>query len=77
MDIFSVEFTIGELQLLRQSLDVITINGKDAKYLAALQTKLENEIAEINMQLKHAELKKQQQLIKALEVDKKITNKDK
>jgi hypothetical protein len=41
MDIISVDFTLSELSLLRQSLDMITINGKDAKLVASLQTKLE------------------------------------
>jgi hypothetical protein len=34
-------FTQAELSLLRQSLDVITITGKDAKYVAQLQEKIE------------------------------------
>ena len=37
-------FTINEIQLLRQSLDIITIQGKDAKLVAALQVKLEEQI---------------------------------
>ena len=37
-------FNIVELQLMRQSLDVITIVGKDAKTVANLQTKLEEVI---------------------------------
>lgn len=39
-------FNIVELQLMRQSLDVITIVGKDAKTVANLQTKLEDAIQE-------------------------------
>ena len=39
-------FNIVELQLMRQSLDVITIVGKDAKTVATLQTKLEEAIQE-------------------------------
>tara|TARA_Y100000389_G_scaffold198345_1_gene234701 strand:+ start:1281 stop:1433 length:153 start_codon:yes stop_codon:yes gene_type:complete len=35
-------FTQAELSLLRQSLDVITITGKDAKYIAQLQEKVES-----------------------------------
>jgi len=51
MDIFSIELTLPEIQTLRQSLDVITIAGKDAQFLAALQIKLESEIQQIaNMQ---------------------------
>lgn len=39
-------FELAELQLLRQSLDVITILGKDAKKVANLQQKLESIIAQ-------------------------------
>jgi hypothetical protein len=39
-------FTQAELSLLRQSLDVITITGKDAKYVASLQEKIDSLIAE-------------------------------
>ena len=39
-------FTLVEMQLLRQSLDVITIAGKDAKTVATLQTKLEKIISD-------------------------------
>jgi hypothetical protein len=39
-------FNLTELQLLRQSLDVITIVGKDAKTVATLQAKLEKVIAD-------------------------------
>jgi len=37
-------FNSIELQLMRQSLDVITIVGKDAKTVASLQIKLEQAI---------------------------------
>ena len=47
MDLFSVDFTPNELSILRQSLDVITITGKDAKTIASLQVKLEHEITQI------------------------------
>ena len=39
-------FELMELQLLRQSLDVITILGKDAKKVSNLQQKLESAIAQ-------------------------------
>lgn len=39
-------FELMELQLLRQSLDVITILGKDAKKVANLQQKLESIITQ-------------------------------
>lgn len=71
MDIFSVDFTLSELHLLRQSLDIITISGKDAKALATLQTKLESEIIQIQTILQQTEMQKQQELAKAIEADKK------
>jgi hypothetical protein len=37
-------FTLAELTLLRQSLDVITITGKDAQYVAQLQVKIEQQL---------------------------------
>ena len=56
-------FNLIELQLMRQSLDVITIVGKDAKTVANLQTKLEQVILE--------ETEKQQQLQQTLAKNKK------
>ena len=47
MDIFSIDLTPQEISILRQSLDIITLTGKDAKTIASLQIKLESEIAEI------------------------------
>ena len=43
MDLFSVDFTLNELIFLRQASDVVSISGKDAKFLASLQNKLEYE----------------------------------
>lgn len=48
MDLHSISFTIHELNVLRQSLDLITINGKDAQFIANLQLHLDNNINEIN-----------------------------
>ena len=56
-------FTLIELQLMRQSLDVITIVGKDAKTVANLQTKLE--------QILEEETVKQQQLQQTLAKNRK------
>lgn len=75
MDLFSVDFTLNELVLLRQSLDVITITGKDAKFIASLQTKLEMEAQAIQNMLQQAEAEKQLALAKALEADKKKASK--
>jgi hypothetical protein len=47
MDLFSLDFTPNELNFIRQSLDLVTIKGNDAKFLADLQIKIENELIEI------------------------------
>ncbi len=39
-------FSLSELTVLRQALNVITIQGKDAKPIALLQDKLESIIAQ-------------------------------
>ena len=62
MNIFSIDLTPGEIQCLRQSLDTITISGKDAKFVANLQVKLEQEFNQIQEMLKQEEAKKQQEL---------------
>ena len=36
MDLFAVDFSFNELQFLRQSLDLVSIKGTDAKFLANL-----------------------------------------
>ena len=67
MDLFSIDVTLNELIFIRQALDLVTISGKDAKYVANLQYKLENEIAEIQ---KSSEDEKTKALNKAIEIDK-------
>ena len=42
-----MDFTLNEITFLRQSLDLVTIKGTDAKFLAGLQIKLEHELEEI------------------------------
>jgi hypothetical protein len=44
---YSIDLFPIEIQLLRQSLDVITVSGKDCKFVAALQQKLDHELSEI------------------------------
>ena len=67
MDLFSVDFTLNELIFLRQSSDIVSITGKDAKFLANLQNKLEHEITEINNMMS---AKKTVELEKAITLDK-------
>jgi hypothetical protein len=40
-------FTREELQVLRNSLDIIDIKGSNAKFLAALQIKIEQEFTKL------------------------------
>jgi hypothetical protein len=47
MELYSIDVTPQEIAFLRQSLDVVSISGKDAKFISGLQTKLENEMMEI------------------------------
>ncbi len=72
MDIFSIDLTVPEIQTLRQSLDLITIAGKDARFLANLQTKLEHELTQISQMLSAEQTKKQEDLQKAIAADKKL-----
>lgn len=51
MDIFSIDVTPMEIAFIRQALDLISITGKDAKFLASLQVKVENQMAEIQKAL--------------------------
>lgn len=47
METHPVNLSLPEIQTLRQSLELITIAGKDAQFLAALQIKLEQEIQHV------------------------------
>ena len=57
MNIFSINLTVNEIQLLRQSLDIISIKGSDSKFLTNLQIKLENELLQIQEIIKQEESK--------------------
>ena len=50
METFQIVLTLAEVQAIRQSLDQISIAGKDAKFLASLQIKLETELQTITQQ---------------------------
>jgi hypothetical protein len=67
MNIFSVDFSVNELQFIRQSLDLVTIKGTDAKFLAGLQIKLESELIEIQNMLQQEEIKKKEELEKLIQ----------
>ena len=66
MDIFSVELNILELQIIRQSLDVITIKGSDAQFIANLQYKLESEMNQISAMMAQTEKEKEEGLQKMI-----------
>jgi hypothetical protein len=52
MNVFSIEnLQIEEIQLLRQSLNVIQITGASAQFVANLQNKLDYEISQIQTML--------------------------
>jgi hypothetical protein len=58
MDIFSIDLTHNELNFIRQSLETVQIQGKDAKFLANLQIKVEHELSEIQRMKQEEEQKK-------------------
>lgn len=62
MDMFSIDVTANELAFIRQALDIVTVSGKDAKFLASLQHKVEQELSEIQRMLTEQEQEKQEQL---------------
>ena len=47
MYIVSMDLTLNELNFVRQALDLVSIKGTDAQFLANLQLKFERELAEI------------------------------
>ena len=66
MNLFSIDLTPQEISTIRQSLDVVSIIGKDAKFLANLQNKLDSEILNIQQTIKQAEAQKQLELQQVL-----------
>ena len=75
MDLFTVDFSFNELQFLRQSLDLVTIKGTDAKFLASLQIKIETELAEIQQMQLQQEVEKQAALQELIEKEEKKAKK--
>jgi hypothetical protein len=62
LDIFSIDLTQNEIIFVRQALDLVTVSGKDAKFLANLQVKIEQELLDIEAQKRKEEQKKQAEL---------------
>jgi hypothetical protein len=59
MDVFAIDnLQLGEIKLLRQSLDIIDIKGASAIFVANLQLKLDGEIRQIETMLQEEEAKK-------------------
>ena len=69
MEIFSIDFTETEISFLRHALELVTITGKDAKFLANLQIKLEQELLEIQEMKRQHEEQKRQELEAAIELE--------
>ena len=60
---YPIELSKDEFLLLRQSLDVIQISGKSAKFVAILQDKLDEQLFQIDMNQKMEEAEKLEQLV--------------
>jgi hypothetical protein len=68
MNIFSIDLTHPEINFIRQALETVSIQGRDAKFCANLQIKLEQELTEITRMIKEEEENKilgLQQIIEA------------
>jgi hypothetical protein len=60
MNVFTIEnLSLEEINLLRQSLNVIEIKGASAIFVATLQVKLDQEISQIRTMIQEEEKKKQ------------------
>jgi len=76
MNLFSLDLTHSELNFIRQSLETVNIQGKDAKFCANLQLKLEHELEEITRMIKEEEQNKNVTLQQILETEEvKLTRK--
>ena len=62
MSMYPIELSKEEFGLLRQSLDIIQIQGKSAKFVANLQDKLDEQLFQIDINLKMQEAEKLEQL---------------
>ena len=60
---YPIELTKEEFGLLRQSLDLIQISGKSAKFVANLQDRLDEQLFQIDMNQKMQEAEKLEELV--------------
>ncbi len=71
MNYFAIEnLQLEEIRLLRQSLNIIQITGASAIFVATLQVKLDEEIAQIEGMLLDESKKKEQELKQIVESSK-------
>jgi hypothetical protein len=75
MNVFSVDFTHSELNFIRQSLETVPIQGRDAKFCASIQLKLEHELEEITRMIKVEEESKMMGLQQILQYEETKTTK--
>lgn len=65
MNLFSIDnLSVEEINLLRQSLNVIEIKGASATFVATLQMKLDQEISQIRTMIEEEEKKRQAGILK-------------
>ena len=65
MNLFSIDnLSLEEINLLRQSLNVIEIKGASSIFVATLQVKLDQEISQIRTMIEEEEKKKQAGILK-------------
>jgi len=62
LDIFSIDLNQNEIIFIRQALDLVTVSGKDAKFLANLQIRIEQELLQIDELKRKEDQKKQAEL---------------
>ena len=69
MNIFSIDLTHPEINFIRQALETVSIQGRDAKFCANLQIKLEQELEEITRMIKEEEENKMLGLQQIIETE--------
>ena len=66
----TLELTEKELIIIRQSLDIVQIYGKDAPFLAGIMYKVEEELRQMHALAESAEIEKAAALQQAIAQDK-------
>ena len=73
---FQLGLTLEETSLLRNSLDVIQIQGKSARMVAHLQDKFDEHIFQIQLNLQMAEEEKKQEEAQKIQQLEELTGKE-